>query len=275
MHRAAVSPPSAQIRQGFSRRVAFTITQADTSTILPIASITNVRIGDVVMVENTEAQMYSATFGERSVDEIRNRFSSVLNLRCTELNDAVRAAMEDESTHQDDRSHIMREWQNLVAERDALLRPEADSGLPGAPTSAAAPPCYERAPATVFHPADSESGDPPPPRNTLRRGLSLHIVSQNVNQWTGEVSCQASWDSAAHDSAYLMKLTDPRFLVYVHLQIDCRLNNGCHRDLTLDKYVACRVHKRTHSFKERRGLFGFGGNTGGSAHTTHHTASGC
>lgn len=158
---------------------------------------------------------------------------------------------------EEDRGVMFKEWTSLVAERDALLSPEVDSGLPGADTTAEIPPGYEPAITTIY--AGSMDGSSPVKKKATTSMLPLHIVKQTADEWPGEVTCLVSWDIAAHNSPHLNKVTDPRFLVYLQLQVDCQLSNST--SFTLNKYVVCQVHKRGHKFRDTGRRSFFFGNT--------------
>jgi hypothetical protein len=85
----------------------------------------------------------------------------------------------------------------------------------------------------------------------MEQSLDLTIVNQTVDQWSGALAASASWDSAAHDNPNLLRPTDTKNLVYIHLQADFRLGNS-DTDVTVDKLVACKIHKRNFVFKDQK-----------------------
>jgi hypothetical protein len=216
----------------------------------------------------------SSSFGEPDISTIREKFSDLILTRSNELEEvsgwlsfspvlfaciAYSYSRTTRSNSQqgirvnnvkkvaDDEDTIMfKEWESLVAERDALLSPAIDSGLPGAETTAQIPAGYEPAITTVY--TGSMEGSTPVKKKPIAAMLPLHIVKQTVDEWPGEVTCQVSWDIAAHNSPHLNKVTDPRYLVYLQLQVECQLSNAT--SFTLKKYVACQVHKRSHKFRD-------------------------
>eukprot|EP00036_Acanthoecidae_sp_10tr_P019566 CAMPEP_0206302004 /NCGR_PEP_ID=MMETSP0106_2-20121207/8501_1 /ASSEMBLY_ACC=CAM_ASM_000206 /TAXON_ID=81532 /ORGANISM="Acanthoeca-like sp., Strain 10tr" /LENGTH=1711 /DNA_ID=CAMNT_0053732761 /DNA_START=15 /DNA_END=5147 /DNA_ORIENTATION=- len=240
----------AQIRQGFAKSLSIQISQPDPERLLPIARISAVRIGEMALVEATEAQMDSSTFGETDISSIRDQFSAVINEKQIALEEAIRKT---DKSREDERGRMFKEWSSLVAERDALLSPEIDSGLPGADTTADIPVGYESSLTTVF--AGSIDVMSPVKRKVPQSMLPLHIVKQTVDEWPGEVTCQVSWDIAAHNSPNLNKITDSRYFVYLHLQVECQLANAT--SFVLNKLIVCQVHKRSHKFRDtaRRSFF--------------------
>lgn len=252
------SGPVLCIRQGFARRISLRILP-DPENPLPIAQVSEVRIGDVVQIDPAEAQMRSSSLGEQHVEYIKDLFTNTLNAHCKLLEDGLREAMEtpDNNETGKDVKTLQAEWQALVAERDAMLRPEPGSGLPGAAPlpGTTFPAGYENADTVVFQPIDGKNESLEP--RAMERHLVLPIVQQNVDEWTGAVSCEVSWDSAAHNTPALLRVTEGKGLIYLHIQVDCRLSN-CDTDLTLEKYIVCRVHKRSFTYREpKKGLFNF------------------
>ena len=239
--------PVLQIRQGFARRINIKITP-DPADPLLIKKVSAVHFGDVEEMSITQCDArYSSTVAEADVDIIREQFSSILNDRCGRLDTTMRGALADDSMDEDEKSTLIEQWMSLVAERDALLRPEPDSGLPGARSFKPVEQGYEARNVTVYHPVSDDATVRP----VVERGdkLTLHMITQQVSQWSGETSCTVSWDATAHNDPQLLRLTDSKNILLMKLQIECQLANSG-TEMTLTKLVAFRVYKRTYNFKD-------------------------
>eukprot|EP00039_Didymoeca_costata_P010377 m.139667 g.139667 ORF g.139667 m.139667 type:complete len:1667 (+) comp14805_c0_seq1:372-5372(+) len=256
--------PIQEIRQGFSRRLNIRI-KPDQENPLKITKITGVRFGEVtLMQESSEEQIMSAIVGEPDLDVIRERFSAKLNEKCARLDGPMRSAMTDEHMDEEEKAALIQEWMELVAERDALLRPEAGSELPGAVSTAEITPGYEAKSITVYHPL---ADDVALRRRMTEPGsnfLELHIINQRLGQWNGQVECTVAWDATAHDDPNLLRVTGSSTYVLMQLQIDCRVGSS-DTPLTLSKYVSFRVFKRAHIFKDTQKPGFFSALTGSSA----------
>lgn len=56
-HRAPLTEDVFQIRQGYTKSLSIQISQPDPNRLLPIARVCAVRIGEIVLVDASEAQM--------------------------------------------------------------------------------------------------------------------------------------------------------------------------------------------------------------------------
>jgi hypothetical protein len=225
---------------------------------LGITKCSSVKLGDV-MLRHKEDEALSS-FVEADLELVKERFSQTLNDRRTELDTMMRESLskENKSEEEKDReSHLIAEWMALVKERDAILKPEVDSGLPGALDSVQSEVGYERRNVVIYNPLDRTA-----PKGVSRGWadvqasfLPLHIISTSSTGSELEVTC--SWDAAAHDNAQLLRPTVDEHRIYVRLQITLPVDNS-DTEIILNKILCFKVFKHSHSFKPTlRDRFGF------------------
>lgn len=80
--------------------------------------------------------------------------------------------------------------------------------------------------------------------------LDLHLIPtlQHKDPFTGELSCAASWDAAAHDDPNLLRITKDQSRIYMRLQVRCAMANQ-DVELVLNKLICFKICKRDFKLK--------------------------
>ena len=201
------------------------------------------------------------------LDLLREKWTEALDRRKEYLNSQIKSCtdtVDKNSSDQDREKSLIRQWIFLAEERNAVLAPAEDSGVPGSPSSKHVGPGIEAHIPTLFLDlssddlADSEAGlasscgllgwDSVVAKEVADSFLPLPLV-QVLAQDTG-VGCVASWDSSLHESVHLNKVTDSQERCYLILRVVVRLTHPVPVDLVLRKRICFNVRKRE-SFTEQ------------------------
>ena len=248
--------PVQQIRQGYARRLKIRILPSFDTDPLMITKVSSVRIGDVSVMPVADCSgECTSNLGDADLDIVRGEFSAVLNNRKSQLDEKMRDSLANEELPEEEKSKLMEQWMALVAENDALLRPEPNSGLPGAASTKPVDQGFEARTVPVYHPVSASAAVRP----LIERGpdmLELHIINQKVDEYDRKVEVTVSWDATAHDNPDLLKITDGKKVVFMKLQIGVQLVN-CGTELIFNKLVALRLYKRNFEFSRGGGFFSF------------------
>ena len=255
-----------QLRQGQQRRVSVMVKPISRSGGLPFAceNVVNLEIGSIVVRKKDQRPLDS--YQEIDLDLLREKWTDALDRRKEYLNSQIKSCTDTvnkNSADHDREKSLIRQWIYLAEERNAVLAPAEDSGVPGAPSSRHIGPGIEAHIPTLFldlSPDDLANTDMMSTSSGLL-GWDSVIAKEEadtfmslpmlkiISQETG-VGCVASWDSSLHESLHLNKVTDPNERCYLVIRCIVRLTHPVSLDLVLRKRICFNVRKRE-SFTEQ------------------------
>jgi len=251
-----------QLRQGQQRRIGVLVKPVPNSGMLPLIcdSIVSIEIGSLCMRSKLQKPLDS--YQEEDLSRLRERWSEALERRRCYLDAQMQMYMkkpDKNETEQEREQSLVEQWVHLTEERNAILVPSENSGVPGAPSSSetvSAPGIEPHSPVLFldlnscdFSEDSSEFEDDEPPlygHNSIlpkehgERFFSLPVI-RFLNQDVGAV---ASWDSSIHESIYLNKLTDANERAYMIVKVVVRLSHPTPMDLVLRKRICFNIFKR-------------------------------
>jgi kinesin family protein 13 len=218
------------------------------------------------------------SYQEEDLGRLRERWNEALDRRRQYLDAQIQQYVDraDKTEAEAEREQsLVEQWVHLTEERNAVLAPAENSGVPGAPTS----PDRVAAPGLeLHHPVlfldlqpddftdsieeartcfdddycDEEAGSVPLychqsilPKEHGGRFYSLPII-RHLEQETAVVAV-ASWDSSIHESIYLNRLTEPGERAYLIVKAVVRLTHPRLMDLVLRKRICYNVYKQQRS----------------------------
>ena len=253
-----------QLRQGQQRRVSLMIKPISRSGGLPLAmdNVVNVEIGNITARSKTDKSLDS--YQEIDLEALRERWSGALERRKEYLGSQIKSfshlAEKTEADLEREKS-LLKQWVYLTEERNAVLAPGEDSGLPGAPSSQQVQPGIEQHSPTVFldlSPEDLQdnTGDPvatlgwdsvlsEEEPETFIPVPVLHLLCPESG--AGAVT---SWDSSLHESGHLNRVTETNQRCYFTVRVTVRLSHPVNINLVLRKRVSFIVKARE-SFTEQ------------------------
>ena len=154
---------------------------------------------------------------------------------------------------------LVDEWVMLVNERNAVLVPQVDSGLPGAPSSKGVPPGMEQRPITLF--LDKDAGttnymNPSTIQKDSQIGANLLLPLENnvlmknlqIEHHESKVRASSSWDSSIHNSPDLNCQTAAQDRIYMIVKVSVLLGFPAGVQVTLRKRICVYVYKKLSAF---------------------------
>eukprot|EP00050_Salpingoeca_kvevrii_P017337 m.64241 g.64241 ORF g.64241 m.64241 type:complete len:1733 (-) comp7505_c0_seq1:232-5430(-) len=242
-----------QIRQGYARRLVITISHLKGSA-LGLTKISAVRFGEIWMRDKSESEgLCSAS--EADLEVIKEKFSQMLLERKATLDEKLHDQVDTSEDRSEEMAKLMQQWNELQEERDAMLKPMVDSGIPGAARTEPLGAGYERLPSVIFFPLDEDSKGLPMEAVGVSHGwedasanfMKLHIVSQSIEP-NGDLKAVVSWDAAAHDNSNLLRVTKDQHRIFMRLQVVVGVQTS-NMELVLNKLLCFKVFKRNQNFK--------------------------
>merc|ERR1719510_1710681 len=175
---------------------------------LPLAmdSVVNVEIGNITARSKADKPLDS--YQEIDLEALRERWSGALERRKEYLGDQIKSfshLAEKTEVELEREKSLLKQWVYLTEERNAVLAPAEDSGLPGAPSSQHVRPGIEQHSPTVFLDLSPEYG-------------------------AGAVT---SWDSSLHESGHINRVTDTSHHCYFTVRATVRLSHPVNINLVL------------------------------------------
>ena len=252
-----------QLRQGQQRRVTLMIKPISRSGGLPLAvdSVVNVEIGDITTRSKYDKSLDS--YQEIDLENLRERWSGALERRKEYLGNQIKSfsgLTEKTEVELEREKSLLKQWVYLTEERNAVLAPAEDSGIPGAPSSQHVRPGIEEHIPTVFldlAPEDLEAGS----ENIPTLGWDSVLAEEERHSFIpipivhllcpeSGAGAVISWDSSLHESSHLNKVTDPTNHCYFTARLTVRLSHPVNINLILRKRI-CFVVKQRESFTEQ------------------------
>uniref|UniRef100_A0A8D2L165 Kinesin family member 13A n=1 Tax=Varanus komodoensis TaxID=61221 RepID=A0A8D2L165_VARKO len=233
-----------QLRQGHSRRVQVTVKPVQHSGTLPlmVEAILSVSIG-CVTARSTKLQRGLDSYQEEDLNCVRERWSEALIKRREYLDEQIKKISNKQEKTEDDierEARLVEQWVGLTEERNAVLVPAPDSGIPGAPANWIPPSGMETHIPVLFLDLNGKLW--------LAKGVKIiHIA----------VSATASWDSSVHDSMHLNRVTPQNERIYLIVKVTVQLSHPAAMELVLRKRIATNIYNKqsfTQSLKRRISL---------------------
>lgn len=125
-----------QLRQGQQRRIQVRVKPVQKSGTLPIIcqSIENIEVGSICLRKRMQKPLDS--YQDEDLAVLREKWSEALVRRRDYLDQQIKKLINkpDKSDQDNEREQsLVDQWVNLTEERNAVLIPQAGSGIPGAP----------------------------------------------------------------------------------------------------------------------------------------------
>ncbi|XP_032078698.1 kinesin-like protein KIF13A isoform X7 [Thamnophis elegans] len=273
-----------QLRQGHSRRVHVVVKPVQHSGTLPlmVEAILSMSIG-CVTARSTKLQRgldsYQKgddddgdmdSYQEEDLNCVREKWSEALIKRKEYLDEQIKKINNKEEKTDDDierEARLVEQWVGFTEERNAVLVPAPNSGIPGAPANWVPPPGMETHVPVLFLDlnADDLSANEQLigphasgvnsilPKEHGSQFFYLPIIKHNKD----EISATAAWDSSVHDSIHLNRVTPQNERIYLILKITVQLSHPAAMELVLRKRIAVNIYNRqsfTQSLKRRISL---------------------
>uniref|UniRef100_A0A670IQW2 Kinesin family member 13A n=1 Tax=Podarcis muralis TaxID=64176 RepID=A0A670IQW2_PODMU len=237
-----------QLRQGHSRRVQVMVKPVQHSGTLPlmVEAILSVSIG-CVTARSTKLQRGLDSYQEEDLNCVRERWSEALIKRREYLDEQIKKISNKQDKTDDDmerEARLVEQWVGLTEERNAVLVPAPDSGIPGAPANCANEQLIGPQASGVNSILPKEHGS---------QFFYLPIIKHSKD----EVSATAAWDPSVHDSVHLNRVTPQNERIYLIVKITVQLSHPAAMELVLRKRIAANIYNKqsfTQSLKRRISL---------------------
>ena len=256
-----------QLRQGQQRRLGVTVSPVPNSGLLPLVcdSIVSLCVGGLCLRSKMQKPLDS--YQEQDLSVLRDRWGEALARRREYLDSQIQALVSRQNknnTEEERELCLVDQWVRLTEERNAVLAPTENSGVPGAPTepdSTPVPGMELHTPVLFLNLDNNDLSTESPsyednlplvgansilPKEHGARFVSLPILRET----TGQLGVVASWDSSVHDSTCLNKITEPSERAYMIVKVVVRLSHPAPIYLVLRKRVSFNIFKRQ-SLSER------------------------
>ncbi|KAG8226151.1 hypothetical protein J437_LFUL005812 [Ladona fulva] len=202
-----------QLRQGQQRRIQVRVVPVHNSGTLPIIceSIVSIAVGSVTVRSRLQKPLDS--YQEEDLAVLRGKWSEALMRRREYLDQQIQRIINklDKSERDVEREQsLVSQWVSLTEERNAVLVPEAGSGIPGAPADWNPPSGMEPHIPVLFLDLNADdlstSADG---GESIVAGLHSILPKEHGNKFynlpivrhlEGDVGAEAAWDSSIHDS---------------------------------------------------------------------------
>ncbi|XP_078585443.1 kinesin-like protein KIF13A isoform X7 [Branchiostoma floridae x Branchiostoma japonicum] len=246
-----------QLRQGHSRRIQVKVKPVHNSGTLPIIceSITSIAVGCVAA--RSKLQKGLDSYQEDDLTLLRERWSEALMRRRDYLDKQIQQMINKEYKTDNDKERegsLIDQWVCLTEERNAVLVPAPNSGIPGAPADWSPPHGMEIHIPVLFLDLNADDMSTP----GLREGPQAAGVNSILPKEHGtklfnlpiikymekDVCAVASWDSSIHDSINLNRITPSNERVYLITKVTVRLSHPASMELVLRKRVCVNIYKK-------------------------------
>ncbi|XP_028593450.2 kinesin-like protein KIF13A isoform X3 [Podarcis muralis] len=260
-----------QLRQGHSRRVQVMVKPVQHSGTLPlmVEAILSVSIG-CVTARSTKLQRGLDSYQEEDLNCVRERWSEALIKRREYLDEQIKKISNKQDKTDDDmerEARLVEQWVGLTEERNAVLVPAPDSGIPGAPANWIPPSGMETHIPVLF--LDLNADDLSANEQLIgphASGVNSILPKEHGSQFfylpiikhsKDEVSATAAWDPSVHDSVHLNRVTPQNERIYLIVKITVQLSHPAAMELVLRKRIAANIYNKqsfTQSLKRRISL---------------------
>ncbi|KAL5247946.1 hypothetical protein ACHWQZ_G017196 [Mnemiopsis leidyi] len=253
-----------QLRQGLSRRILVRVLPVGAGGNIACKSISSISIGNVHT--QTRHQPALDSYQNEDLLKLRCAWSEALESVQNRIGEQLHRLTEKEAlsdSEEEERGKLLEEWIRLLRERDAVLLPKENSGVPGARDTRPVPQGMESRIPTLFIDVNEQLRQNP--KNRIVIGERSNLSGQDSNQMIKlttvkhdqhRVCAISAWDSSTHETESLNCLTEPEQRVYLTLQVgvDVSLPYGMELELVLRKRVCVRVYKKKSLRDSMRGF---------------------
>eukprot|EP00057_Strongylocentrotus_purpuratus_P008261 XP_011662735.1 PREDICTED: kinesin-like protein KIF13A isoform X3 [Strongylocentrotus purpuratus] len=246
-----------QIRQGHSRRILVRVKPVQNSGTLPIIceAITSISVGSICA--RSKLQKGLDSYQDDDLTRLRERWSDALMRRREYLDEQIHKIMHKPGRTQKDNEReasLINQWVSLTEERNAVLVPAPESGVPGAPANWAPPPGMETHKPVLF--LDIETDEMGTSgllegihaagfNSILPKELGTKMVNLPIIKYYEKDVCAcASWDSSLHDSPYLNRNTNPNERIYLIVKAVVQLSHPATMELVVRKRICVNIYKK-------------------------------
>ncbi|CAL8143854.1 unnamed protein product [Orchesella dallaii] len=265
------------LRQGLQRRILIAVETSASVGQLPVVceEIDQVSLGGITP-RSTTLQRPLDSYQEEDLTLLREKWGEALKRRREYLDAHLQELANKSEKNEEEQireKSLVSQWLTLTEERNAVLVPTPDSGVPGAPTNSSFKPemgMEQHMPIIFLDIAEdilsAESSPHSPPLVTgTTAGLNSLLPKEHDSQFvalpmirksygdfysawsdqrmTTESWALVSWDSSVHDCAQLNKPTPPGEVIYVILRVALRLSHPVQMEVMLRKRVCLIVRK--------------------------------
>ncbi|XP_071504445.1 kinesin-like protein KIF13A [Diadema antillarum] len=246
-----------QLRQGYSRRIVVRVKPVQNSGTLPIIceAITSISVGSVCA--RSKLQKGLDSYQEGDLTKLRERWSDALMKRREYLDEQIHKIMHKPGRTQKDterEASLINQWVSLTEERNAVLVPAPESGVPGAPANWTPPPGMEAHIPVLFLGIETDEMG----TSGLKEGIhacgfqsilpkehGTKIVNLPITKYYEKDVCAcSSWDSSLHDSPYLNRNTNPNERIYLIVKAVVQLSHPATMELVLRKRICVNIYKK-------------------------------
>ncbi|XP_063959521.1 kinesin-like protein KIF13A isoform X2 [Lytechinus pictus] len=246
-----------QIRQGHSRRILVRVKPVQNSGTLPIIceAITSISVGSICARSKLQKGLDSYQDGD--LTRLRERWSDALMKRREYLDEQIHKIMHKPGRTQKDterEASLINQWVSLTEERNAVLVPAPESGVPGAPANWNPPAGMETHIPVLF--LDIETDEMGTSgllegihaagyHSILPKELGTKMVNLPIIKYYEKDVCAcASWDSSLHDSPYLNRNTNPNERIYLIVKAVVQLSHPATMELVVRKRICVNIYKK-------------------------------
>ncbi|KAJ8021167.1 Kinesin-like protein KIF13A [Holothuria leucospilota] len=246
-----------QIRQGQSRRIYVSVNPVQNSGTLPIIceTITSISIGSICVRKKIQKGLDS--YQDNDLNRLRDRWSEALMRRREYLDEQINMIMKKKGKSQKDQEReasLINQWVSLTEERNAVLVPAPNSGVPGSPAHWNPPEGMETHIPVLFLDLNAdemgtcgllEGVNAAGYHSSIFREISNKQVPLPIVKYCDkDVSAIASWDSSLHDSVNLNRITSPEERIYLIIKAVVQLSHPASMELVLRKRICLNVYKK-------------------------------
>ncbi|XP_006822605.2 kinesin-like protein KIF13A [Saccoglossus kowalevskii] len=258
-----------QLRQGHSRRVCVKVKPVQDSGTLPLVceAITGISVGSIC--GRSKLQKGLDSYQDEDLTRLREKWSEALMRRREYLDEQIHKIInksEKNDTDVEREASLINQWVSLTEERNAVLVPAANSGIPGAPAEWNPPLGMETHIPVLFLDLNADEmgstclldGAQPAGTNSIlpkEHGTKFYNLPI-VKYCDKDVSAVASWDSSIHDSLNLNRVTGTNERVYLIVKVVARLSHPAAMEMVLRKRICVNIYKKqSFSFTFRKKFY--------------------
>lgn len=243
-----------QLRAGMSRRLLISTTPLMERGHLPLVlgEMTSAQIGSILIDGDNFSEIKTPdSYQEHDLANLREKWSVALDERKSLLD----IELQKEQTDLDRESALFQQVAVLAEERNAVLVPQSESGMPGAPEpdDIVRPMGFEQHVPVLYLGLDQDSSeDTIPGARSLLPGedeSKMINLSMIKNCWGEQGGTHAvfAWDSSVHDHQNLNK-PDGKTQVYLIVTVKLRVSLPVEKEIVMRKRIQVEIQP------QRRGL---------------------
>eukprot|EP00116_Pleurobrachia_bachei_P001294 sb/3461556/ len=187
-----------QLRQGLSRRILVRVLPVGAGGSIACKSISGISIGNITTSSRHQAALDS--YQNEDLLKLRCAWSEALETVQNRIGDQLHKLTEKEvlsDAEEEERGKLLEEWIRLLRERDAVLIPKENSGVPGARDTRPVPQGMEVRIPTLFVDVNDQ----------LRQNPKHRIVIGERSNLSGQDDGQMIKLSTVHRQTYIHDIT--------------------------------------------------------------------